>query len=213
MAADGDPSSTPLSSTLPPRRVVLLGASNLTRGISTVVDTARRIWGGSAGSFCRTGSRPIVWPDEQRARPDSFPAFFNAVCGTRCPRLPPADTAALVTDVGNDILYGAPVASILDWVEECVERLEPTQRADRAHVAADGHGHGAIAVALHVHPHLRLSRLSIEPKRRIFPSGTARCRSARIGRAARAAHGAAAQRMVWLRSDSYSAAALADCVE
>ena len=29
----------------PVRRVVLLGASNLTRGISTVVATAQRVWG------------------------------------------------------------------------------------------------------------------------------------------------------------------------
>ena len=55
MAADGDPSSTPLSSTLPPRRVVLLGASNLTRGISTIVDTARRIWGAPLEVFAALG--------------------------------------------------------------------------------------------------------------------------------------------------------------
>ena len=30
---------------------------------------------------------------------------------------------ALITDVGNDILYGAPVRQIAEWVHECVERL------------------------------------------------------------------------------------------
>ncbi len=31
---------------------------------------------------------------------------------------------ALITDVGNDILYGASVAQIADWVSECVARLQ-----------------------------------------------------------------------------------------
>ncbi len=68
MAANGNTTPTLPSSTTPPRRVVLLGASNLTRGISTIVDSARDASGASAGDSCRTGSRPIVWPDERRAR-------------------------------------------------------------------------------------------------------------------------------------------------
>jgi len=31
--------------------------------------------------------------------------------------------AALVTDIGNDILYGADVGRIAEWVEECLARL------------------------------------------------------------------------------------------
>ena len=38
--------------------------------------------------------------------------------------LPPARTRGLVTDVGNDIIYGFPPARILEWVEETVERLQ-----------------------------------------------------------------------------------------
>ena len=30
---------------LPPRRVVVLGASNVTRSLSTIVETACRLWG------------------------------------------------------------------------------------------------------------------------------------------------------------------------
>jgi len=36
------------------------------------------------------------------------------------PRLP---TAALVTDVGNDLLYGVPPDRMLQWVERCLDRL------------------------------------------------------------------------------------------
>jgi hypothetical protein len=38
---------------------------------------------------------------------------------------PPLPTAALITDIGNDILYGASVAEIVAWVTECLERLAP----------------------------------------------------------------------------------------
>ncbi|MCO6046814.1 hypothetical protein NG895_23190 [Aeoliella sp. ICT_H6.2] len=33
-------------------------------------------------------------------------------------------TFALVTDVGNDLLYGAEAQQIVDWVTECIARLE-----------------------------------------------------------------------------------------
>jgi hypothetical protein len=35
-------------------------------------------------------------------------------------RLP---TTALITDIGNDIAYGADTETILEWIEECIERL------------------------------------------------------------------------------------------
>jgi hypothetical protein len=37
----------------------------------------------------------------------------------------PAPTAAIITDVGNDLLYGASPETILAWVEECLARLAP----------------------------------------------------------------------------------------
>jgi hypothetical protein len=43
---------------------------------------------------------------------------------------PSAPTAALVTDVGNDLLYDVPVPQIAAWVEACLDRL----RQARAHV-------------------------------------------------------------------------------
>jgi hypothetical protein len=38
-------------------------------------------------------------------------------------RRPPAPTAALVTDVGNDLFYGAGVEQIAEWIERCLDRL------------------------------------------------------------------------------------------
>jgi hypothetical protein len=36
---------------------------------------------------------------------------------------PPLPTAALVTDIGNDMLYGISPALMLEWVERCLDRL------------------------------------------------------------------------------------------
>lgn len=52
-----------------------------------------------------------------------------AGCGlwTDLDRRAPLPTLALITDVGNDLLYGAPVPEIAGWVEACLERLRERQ--------------------------------------------------------------------------------------
>src|SRR5262245_4751872 len=37
---------------------------------------------------------------------------------------PPAPTAALLTDIGNDLLFEAPPGLIADWVRACLDRLQ-----------------------------------------------------------------------------------------
>ena len=44
-------------------------------------------------------------------------------------------TAALVTDIGNDLLYEEPVARIVGWLETCLDRLAAARRADHGHAA------------------------------------------------------------------------------
>jgi hypothetical protein len=107
----------------PTRRVILLGASNLVRSISTVVETARQIWrepieimaaighGRSYGRESRVLGRKIS---------GIFPCALWKDLQTRA-TLP---TVALVTDVGNDLGYGVPVDELISWVEGCVEHLD-----------------------------------------------------------------------------------------
>ena len=106
-----------------PMRLVALGASNLTRGLQAVVGAARRAWGPQTEILAALG----------HGRSYGVPSRFH-------PPLPgilqcglwraleeagaAAATRAVVTDVGNDILYGFPPAQILDWVEETVVRLQ-----------------------------------------------------------------------------------------
>src|SRR5262249_27599977 len=35
----------------------------------------------------------------------------------------PLPTAALVTDIGNDLLYDVPIERIIEWIEGCLDRL------------------------------------------------------------------------------------------
>ena len=109
-----------------PRRVVLLGASNLTGAIATVIETALRLWGGPLDILAALGNgRSYGLRKSWLCR--ELPGIAGCGLWEAWERRPPAPTAALVTDIGNDLLYEVPVPEILGWVEACVERL---QRAD-----------------------------------------------------------------------------------
>jgi hypothetical protein len=104
------------------RRVVLLGASNLTRSIGTVVETARQVWGRPLdvlAAFSHGRSYGLRMGILGHARPGIVECGLWEALGRR----PPAATAALLTDVGNDLLYEVPVPQIAAWVENCLDRL------------------------------------------------------------------------------------------
>lgn len=136
------------------RRVVLLGASNLTRGVSTVLATAQAYWGKAPDEAVLGDSPPAgneaaphgTAPASSRADRHPLDALlalghgrsygvttnvFGRVlssilhCGLwkALENRPPAPLAALVTDIGNDLLYGYPIPVIAGWVEESLDRL------------------------------------------------------------------------------------------
>lgn len=106
------------------RRVVIaLGASNLSRGLPRLLSVARARCGGpvdlvvaaghgrSYGVTSRVGVRrlpSILWSGLWRAL-------------DRLAASPPA--CGLVTDIGNDLLYGFAPEQTAGWVEECLTRL------------------------------------------------------------------------------------------
>jgi len=53
----------------------------------------------------------------------SLPGILESGLWDELANAPPVSTRALVTDVGNDILYGAPASTILSWVAGCLARL------------------------------------------------------------------------------------------
>jgi hypothetical protein len=112
----------------PTRRVVLLGASNVTLGLSTVIATAQHAWGVPLDIMAAIGlGRSYGTRSTMLGR--SLPGILQCGLWEDLEQRPPMPTAALVTDIGNDIIYGRDVDVILRWVQTCLERLHTV--ADR----------------------------------------------------------------------------------
>jgi hypothetical protein len=122
----------------PHARVILLGASNLTRGISTVVESCRlmlgspieilaalghgRSYGMDSSVFVRTMPGILqcgIWDALNQRRHQS--EYALSAQNSELSTLPP--TFALITDIGNDIMYGAPPHALIGWINECIDRL------------------------------------------------------------------------------------------
>jgi hypothetical protein len=105
------------------RRVVLLGASNLTRGISTVIETAENIWGRPLEILGALG-HGRSYGMESNVLGRRLPGIVQCGLWNALAQSDAKPTAALITDIGNDILYEVPVAQIISWVQTTIERLQ-----------------------------------------------------------------------------------------
>lgn len=106
----------------PTRRVILLGASNLTRSFSSIVSTLRRTWGMPLEIMAALGHGRSYGQDSTflgRKIPGIFPCALWHDLQCR----PPLPTVALMTDIGNDLMYGVPVSELLEWIAACLDRL------------------------------------------------------------------------------------------
>lgn len=105
--------------------VVLLGASNLRISLATVVSTLRSMYSDlSLFVACGHGRSYGQWSAIPfRALPgitqsELWPALERHLAGLSVAPQSPAPKA-LITDVGNDIVFGVPVPRILEWVATC----------------------------------------------------------------------------------------------
>jgi hypothetical protein len=103
-------------------RLVALGASNLTRGFPTVVAAVREAWGPGIEVMAALGLGRS-YGGRSRVLARTLPSILECGLWRDLAARPPACTRGLVTDVGNDILYGASADQILAWVEEALVRL------------------------------------------------------------------------------------------
>jgi hypothetical protein len=103
-------------------RIVALGASNLTRGFRTLVSAARGTWGPGVEVLAALGhGRSYGAPSRVVFR--TLPGILESGLWRELESRPRVRTRALVTDVGNDILYGFSAEQVLAWVAEALGRL------------------------------------------------------------------------------------------
>jgi hypothetical protein len=108
------------------RRVVLLGASNLTKSIGVVLSTARQAFGPGLDVLAAWG-HGRSYGRASRVLGRQLPGILECGIWRQLSVAPRADTAALVTDIGNDLLYEEPVERICRWVDTCFDRLAAQQ--------------------------------------------------------------------------------------
>lgn len=105
-------------------RIVLLGASNVTLSLSLILDMLAAAHDGPFEILTAIG-HGRSYGMRSRVLFRTLPGI--AGCGLwdalQSHTAADAPTLALVTDVGNDLLYGASVPRILGWVEQCLDRL------------------------------------------------------------------------------------------
>lgn len=107
----------------PTRRLILLGASNLTRGLATVSAVARRSWAEPFDLMAAPGNgRSYGWSTNILGR--GLGSILDCGLWRSWAERSDLPTAAVVTDVGNDVMYGATVEEILAWVETVLVRLK-----------------------------------------------------------------------------------------
>lgn len=111
----------------PVLRAVLLGASNLKIGLPFLMDRLRRRAGGPVEvlAACGHGRSYGVWSRFLFVR--RLPGINACGLWRDLQSRPPLPTIALLTDVGNDLVYGEDPARIVGWVESCLDRLAGLQ--------------------------------------------------------------------------------------
>ena len=106
----------------PTRRVVLLGASNLTRSFATIVETVRQTWREPVELMVAMG-HGRSYGQETTVLGRKISGIFFSPLWQDLERRPALPTVAFITDVGNDLLYDVPIDQLLEWVEGCHQRL------------------------------------------------------------------------------------------
>lgn len=103
-------------------RLVVLGASNLTLGLSAVLGTARRAFGPEVEVLAALGYGRSYGASSTIAI-RTLPGILESGLWRELERRSRANTRGVITDVGNDILYGFSPEQILTWVKEAASRL------------------------------------------------------------------------------------------
>ena len=105
------------------RRLIILGASNVTRSFGTLVSTARAAWQEPLEIVAAHGHGRSYGAPWSTVLVRKLPGILSCGLWDAIRSKPAVPTAALVTDIGNDILYEVSVPTISGWVERCLDQL------------------------------------------------------------------------------------------
>lgn len=106
----------------PARRLVVLGASNVARSFSTLVQVARGTWREPLEVLAALGhGRSLGMTSYVLGR--GLPGILQCGLWPALARRAALPAVGLMTDIGNDVLYGVPVHRIAAWVDDCLGRL------------------------------------------------------------------------------------------
>ncbi|MCH9646779.1 MAG: hypothetical protein K0U98_00995 [Deltaproteobacteria bacterium] len=105
-----------------PRRIILLGASNIAFAFPSLVTKLRASFSGPleiVGAFGHGRSYGL----ESQAGFRRLPSIIHCGLWPYLQSRPEVPCQALLMDVGNDLLYGPSLEEISGWVETCLGRL------------------------------------------------------------------------------------------
>lgn len=103
-------------------RIVLLGASNVTKGISTILGTAQRLLGSPLDVRCAIG-HGRSYGARSTVLVRSLPGILESHLWQTLEDDDPLPTYGLIADIGNDVMYGSPPTQIGQWINQCITRL------------------------------------------------------------------------------------------
>lgn len=112
-----------VSDYFPRNCIILLGASNLTLSLRLVIHLMQQRFGGPSEILTAVGhgraygvSSQMLWR--------GLPGIADCGLWAQLAAAEPRSTVALLTDIGNDILFGVVPERILRSVESCITRLQ-----------------------------------------------------------------------------------------
>jgi hypothetical protein len=88
----------------------------------TVVAAARRTWGEPLEIMAAIGHGRSYGQDST-VFGRKISGIFPCALWQDLQKRPVLPTSALVTDIGNDLIYGVPPDQVLEWVARCLDRL------------------------------------------------------------------------------------------
>ena len=104
-------------------RLVLLGASNLARVFPQVIETAQCMFQSPLEIYCAKGCGRS-YGQSSRFLLKKFSGILQCNLWKDLHPDKAQQTFALLGDIGNDLAYQTPVETIVDWVEETLDRLQ-----------------------------------------------------------------------------------------